>query len=160
MLNSPRKFYEGLIAAGTVFQSCLLLAIRLYWGGSFFWGGWAKLTHIEPVVEFFTSLGIPFPALNAYLVGGVECIGGLCLLIGFGSRLVAIPLAITMLVALLTVNYAVVANAFEDPLLLTQQTPFNYLFAALLVFAFGPGNISLDYLLERRFKPKKVDLLP
>ena len=53
-------------------QSPLLLAVRLYWGWQFFQTGLGKLMHIPKVMGFFTSLGIPFPAFNAYFVGSLE----------------------------------------------------------------------------------------
>ena len=79
-------------------QSPLLLAIRLYWGWQFFQTGYGKLMHISKVVGFFTSLGIPFPAFNAYFVSSLECVGGVLLFLGLGSRVIALPLTIDMLV--------------------------------------------------------------
>jgi DoxX len=52
----------------------------------FFWQlfptGQGKLTNIGKVSEFFTSLGIPLPTLNAYFIGSLECFGSLLLIIG------------------------------------------------------------------------------
>jgi putative oxidoreductase len=152
MINGIKKCYEALISCGTVLQSLLLLAMRLYWGGSFALSGWGKLHHIEGVSGYFASLGIPFPTLNAYFVGGMEFIGGLCLLLGFASRLAAIPLIVIMIVALLTEHYEALINAFSDPQTFIRQYPFNYLLTALIVLAFGPGKISVDAVLKRFFR--------
>ena len=146
-----KKFYEGLIVAGSNLQSLLLLAIRLFWGYQFFISGWGKFQNMPKVVSFFQDLGIPFPELNAYLASGVECIGGLMLLIGFGSRLAAIPLAFTMVVAMLTAHSDAIVHILQDPDAFVQQAPFNYLLTCLIVFAFGPGAFSIDYLLEKLF---------
>jgi uncharacterized membrane protein YphA (DoxX/SURF4 family) len=54
--------------------------------------GWGKLNDSQRVIGFFTYLGIPAPALNAYFISGLEFAGGLIL--GLGSRLIALPLAL------------------------------------------------------------------
>jgi putative oxidoreductase len=64
--------------------------------------GWGKLTDIGKVIGFFTDLGIPAPAFNAYFVSTLEFGGGVLLTLGLGSRLIAVPLVIDMLVAYIT----------------------------------------------------------
>src|SRR5579862_5738687 len=93
------KYYRLLIRAGSGLQSPFLLAVRLYWGWQFAQTGWGKLSDIHKVIGFFTDLGIPAPALNAWFVSGLEFAGGLVLIVGLGSRLVALLLAIDMVVA-------------------------------------------------------------
>lgn len=153
MTTSFKNFYLKIRTFGTAFQSILLLAMRIYWGGSFFLSGIGKLYNISVVIDFFSSLEIPFPTISAYLVGSIECIGGLCLLIGLASRLVAIPLMCIMIVALFTTNQEALVNAWEEPQNLISQLPFNYLLTTLIVFAFGPGKISADYLIHKFFFP-------
>src|SRR3989338_1335936 len=82
-----------------LFQHPLLLAVRLYWGWGFFMAGMKKLQDIDKVIWLFTSLGIPYPQYNALLVGSVECFGGLLLMVGLASRLAAVPLTKTLIVA-------------------------------------------------------------
>jgi hypothetical protein len=53
-------------------QSPFLLAVRLYWGWQLIETGWGKLTDIGKVIGFFSQLGIPAPALNAYFVSALE----------------------------------------------------------------------------------------
>lgn len=152
------NFYNALISCGTFFQSILLLAMRLFWGGSFMISGWGKLHHISSVSDYFSSLGIPFPTINAYLSGGTELICGFCLLIGLASRLTTLPLIIVMIVALLTEHHAATINAWQDPQNFINQLPFNYLLTALIVFAFGPGKISADFLIQKLFfSPSESD---
>ena len=150
-----RDFYQGIISAGESFGNFFLLALRLFWGYSFFTSGLGKIQNVNSVVTFFSSLGIPFPEFNAHLVGWVECIGGACLFFGIASRLVAIPLAIVMITALFTQHFDVTKRLFEDPQEVVNQLPFNYLLVCLIIFAFGPGKISLDYLFERVFTKGK-----
>lgn len=151
-MSLSKQLYQGLINAGTAFQDVLLLIIRLYWGYSFFSTGLGKLADVSTTVGFFETLNIPFPIANAYLVGTVECVGGLCLLLGFATRLAAIPLIATMLVALATAHKDALLDVWSNPYGLINQTPFTYLLAALIVFAFGPGRISVDALIKRSLK--------
>lgn len=152
MINFCKNLFQGLESFANCFQSLLLLAMRLYWGGSLAISGWGKLHHLCGVADYFASLNIPFPLMNAYLVGMIECLGGLCLFLGFASRLAAIPILCVMIGALVTIEHrAALFNVLHDPQNLIVQTPFNYLLTACIVFAFGPGKISIDFLLEKRF---------
>jgi len=125
-------------------QSPLLLAVRLYWGWQFFQTGLGKLMHIPKIINFFTSLGIPFPAFNAYFVGSLECVGGTLLFLGLGSRIIALPLTFNMLVAYITADREALFSIFSDPGKFYAADPYTFLFAALLVLIFGPGKISVD----------------
>src|SRR6266567_4475729 len=64
--------------------------------------GWGKLHSIPDVTSFFTDLHIPAPGFHARLVAGTEFFGGLLVLVGLGTRLVSLPLAFTMVIAILT----------------------------------------------------------
>jgi putative oxidoreductase len=149
------KIYCGLSCIGECFQSLLLLVIRLYWGFGFFQAGYAKLSGPESVSHFFGELGIPFPTLSTYLAGTAELVGGALLIVGLFSRLAAIPLIIVMIVAYFTAHHAAIVNIWSDPAQFIAQQAFTFLLAALLVFAFGPGKISLDYLICKFFFQKK-----
>lgn len=146
------KLYDLLVTVGNHAQSTLLLLIRLCWGIQFAQAGWGKLTNLGKTTDFFASINIPFPAANAAFVGGVECFGGILLAIGLASRLVSIPLAATLVVAYLTTEMEALHKLFTftdiDPFL--SAAPFLFLFASLIVLAFGPGVFSVDYLINRK----------
>lgn len=148
LVRQADRAYGLLSAAGVLLQPVILLLIRINWGWKFFQTGKGKLANHEQVTEFFSSLAIPLPGLNAWFVGGVECFGGLLLLAGLAARPVAALLASTMLVAYISVpsDRAKLLAVFSDPDPFVAADPFLFLFAALLVFAFGPGRISLDAL--------------
>ncbi|HTZ20113.1 MAG TPA: DoxX family protein [Opitutaceae bacterium] len=131
-------------------QAPLLLVIRLYWGLQWVQTGWGKLSHFSRTVAFFTSLGLPLPQLNAALASGTELCGGVLLAVGLGARLAALPLVFTMFVAYATAEHEALAAIFRDPDKFTAATPFLFLYAVLLVLAFGPGFWSLDHWLGRR----------
>jgi putative oxidoreductase len=151
MISFLKSTYFLLIKVGNGLQPLVLLAMRFFWGWFFFSGGRDKLSNIAPIADYFHSLGIPLPELNAYIAGSIECVGGFCLMIGLAARLVSLPLMVVMIVALATAHHEAFANIFTDPLNFTQQTPFNFLFVALLIFIFGPGALSCDALLKRLF---------
>ena len=70
--------YGLLTKGGDGLKSPFLLVIRLYWGWQFAQTGWGKLHNIDGVTEFFTSLNIPFPHVNAIFVANLEFFGGFC----------------------------------------------------------------------------------
>lgn len=79
------------------------LALRLYLVPIFWMAGSQKYHHFDSTVEWFGNpdwgLDMPAPALMAFLATATEIVGAILLLIGFGVRLISIPLMITMLVA-------------------------------------------------------------
>ena len=144
-----RRGYELLVASGNLLQSPLLLVLRVYFFWQLFMTGQGHLANIGKVSEFFVSLGIPFPTLNAYLSSSVECFGSLLLIIGLASRLTAIPVAITMAVAYLTADLEAVTSIFSDPDKFVKADPFPYFICAVIVLVFGPGRFSIDALIKR-----------
>ena len=150
--------HKLLLRVTSALQSPLLLAVRLYWGWQFFQTGKGKLMNLDQTAEFFQTLSIPLPKLNAAMAGATECFGGLFLLMGLGSRLVSLPLMFTMIVAYLTADLEAVKNIFRDPDTFVEAAPFLFLFASLLIFVFGPGAFSLDHLIRKRLAKRNADL--
>lgn len=130
-------------------QSPLLLVIRCYWGWSFCQTGWGKLMHLDRTAGFFASLNLPLPKVNAALAGSTECLGGALLLVGLFSRVVSIPLIFCMLVAYATAEKEALQAIVSDTDKFTGAAPFLFLYAAVIVLAFGPGKFSLDCLFFR-----------
>jgi putative oxidoreductase len=130
------------------------LATRLVLGYAFYQTGEGKLANSEGIVEFFTTLGIPFPELNAAFVSRLEYYGGVLLMAGLLTRLVALLLSGTMAVALLTADRDAFVGALDGTSdgLLTDVTPVVYGLFLLWLVVFGPGPVSLDGLVFRRFR--------
>jgi putative oxidoreductase len=154
-MNALERAYHTLIFLAGFLQSPLLLICRLYWGGLFVIAGWQKLGDISHFSQLLDNYHIAFPCFTAYLVSLTELIGGLCLFLGLGARLAAIPLIITMTTAYFTVHIASIHVLFQKPSVFVAESPFNFLLTSLLVLAFGPGRFSIDFLLERAFFSKK-----
>ena len=151
MRNTIVMAFSALTGIGNSLQSPLLLAVRLYWGWQFAQTGWGKLHNIPHVTEFFMSLGIPAPGLNAWVVAIMEFVGGILLIVGIGSRLTGLALTVDMIVAYVAADRQALAAIFSDPGKFYNADPYTFLFASLLVFVFGPGKLALDYLLSLRF---------
>lgn len=126
-------------------QSTVLLLIRVSMGWGFFLTGKGKLINLERTTRFFDSLHLPLPKFQAILAGSTEMIGGLLLIAGLGTRVISIPLAITMVVAYLTAHRE---DAFASLSDFTDQAPFPFLMAALVTLAFGAGKFSIDRFLQ------------
>ena len=79
------------------------LALRLYLAPIFIGAGLHKFANWDSMVAWFGNsdwgLGLPLPAMMVLLAAGAELVGGLALIVGLATRLVVIPLMVTMLVA-------------------------------------------------------------
>lgn len=114
-----------------------------------FWGpATMKWNNIESVAEWFGSIGIPMPTLNAYMAASTEIAGVFLLTLGLATRIISIPLIITMLVAIVTVHlgngFEASDNGFEIPL--------YYILMLFALFVNGAGKISLDNLISKKIK--------
>jgi uncharacterized membrane protein YphA (DoxX/SURF4 family) len=115
---------------------------------------------------------MPFPHFTADFVGYLEIVGGLLLLSGLMTRVIAIPFIIEMIVAMLSTKISMYLGT--SPLPLPPSPPqvgmwavlheVRSEYAQLLTTAFllvnGPGRWSLDSLLQRNRKagpaPSKI----
>jgi putative oxidoreductase len=122
------------------------LIARITLAGVFIESGWGKLNNIPKVVEFFTSLGLPLPGLQAHLVAFTEFSCGICLLLGFFTKLASIPLTIVMIVAVITAKLAEIHSVTD---LFSVAEYLNIVILLWLIIS-GPGSASFDSLLIRR----------
>ena len=85
------------------------LALRLYLAPIFWMAGMNKLGSMESTIEWFGNpdwgLGLPFPALMAWMATLTEVGGAILLILGLAVRWISIPLMITMIVAMMTVHW-------------------------------------------------------
>ncbi len=133
------------------------LATRLVMGQAFYQTGSGKIENFANTVGFFTELGIPFPEANAFFVSRLEFWGGLLLVVGLLTRVVAAGLASTMVVALATADRATFLGALSGSgdAGLTDVVPFVYLLLLGWLVLFGPGALSLDALVARRLERQR-----
>jgi putative oxidoreductase len=150
------------VAAALAFLAPLLT--RLVIGQAYHQTGAGKIENFASTVGFFAELGIPFPAANAFFVSRLEFWGGLLLVLGLATRLVAALLASTMVVALATADREAFLGALRgtSDAGLTDVAPFVYLLFLLWLVLFGPGPVSLDALVVRwlRRRPSATPAAP
>src|SRR5215470_9111241 len=148
------------------------LLLRLMAGGVFFWEGLLKFVYANQGVGRFTKLGIPFPHLTATLIGGLEIVGGLLLLAGLSTRLIAIPFVAEMVVAILSTKISLYLGTSPLPLppappqvgfwavLHEIRSEYAQMLTVLFLMVNGPGKWSLDALLSTRRKVGVSELVP
>jgi putative oxidoreductase len=96
------------------------LALRLYLVPVFWVAGTNKLNGMDNVISWFGNpdwgLGLPAPAVMAWLATGTEVLGAIALLVGLGTRWFTVPLMATMLVAIFAVHLENGWQAIADPM--------------------------------------------
>ncbi len=96
------------------------LALRLYLVPVFWVAGTNKLGGMDNVIAWFGNtdwgLGLPFPALMAWLAVSTEILGAVALLLGLATRWFCIPLMIQMIVAATSVHWHNGWQAVADPM--------------------------------------------
>jgi putative oxidoreductase len=127
------------------------LLLRITIAVIFIGTGWGKLHDLPKVVAFFTDLHIPLPELQARLVATLEFVGGICILLGLGTRLFAAPLAFTMIIAMLTAKTTELADVHgvERVTTVIGFEEWSYFVMLVLLAVTGPGLLSLDRLILR-----------
>jgi putative oxidoreductase len=145
------RLYRLLVSVASRLDSAFLLIVRLYWGVQMAQTGWGKLHSLERVTNFFTTLGIPAPGINAVFIAMLEFAGGILFALGLGSRLIALLFLGDMMVAYYAADREALQSFFSNPDKFAAATPFVFLVASLIVLIFGPGKYSLDAILAKRF---------
>ncbi len=129
------------------FQSVSLLALRLVLAYGFYETAKIKWQDMNSVADWFESIGIVAPKLNAYLAATTEMLGVFLLILGLGTRYISVALIVTMIVAIKTAHwangFAAGDNGFEIPL--------YYLLMLFALLTFGSGKLGLDYWIGKRF---------
>ena len=135
------------------------MVIRTMAGAVFFWEGILKFVYANQGVGRFTKLGLPFPVFTANFVGGLEIVGGVLLILGLGTRLIAIPFIIEMLVAMLSTKPRLFLGTLPLPpppvppqvgiwaVLHEIRSEYAQIMSCIFLLIAGPGPWSLDALL-------------
>lgn len=138
-------FYEKTARQLNKLGDVPLLLLRLILAYGFFDPAMKKWNDIGAITQWFDSMGLPLPGLNAYLAASAEALGVVLLALGLGTRIISIPLMITMLVAIFTVHigngFAAGNNGIEIPL--------YYLIMLIALLIYGSGKISIDHMLAK-----------
>lgn len=148
MQSAPVRFGNAALDTLSRYQWLGPLLLRLVFGWFWLETGWAKLHNLEFFSQRFVEWGIPLPMLSATASGAVDLVGGALLILGLGTRLVAVPMIVNMLVALAVVVLPGVST-FNEFVELDEVLYVAVLFWLLMA---GPGKASLDHAVARRFR--------
>jgi putative oxidoreductase len=124
-----------------------LTAIRVVTGLVFLMHGYTKVFvwGFEGTAAGFGQMGIPLANVMGPFVGLLELLGGLALIIGLATRWLSIPLAVTMVVAILQVHLAKGFFAPEG-----YEFPLTLLGGLVGLALAGGGALAVDNLLAAR----------
>ena len=151
-MNAIVNMYAGLTTRLDQAGSYLgLLGIRLLLAWEFWEAGVQKFTGENWFIN--VQEGFPFPLnivpvdISWFLATWSELLGAVALVIGLGTRFFSVSLIILTIVAWASVHsgngYNVCDNGYKLPLM------YLVMFVPLLLS--GPGKLSLDHWLARRF---------
>ena len=100
--------YQQIVTRLQVADGIPLLLLLLYLATVMIQAGWNKASSFDSIVDWFGNddygLGLPMPLVMAFLATAAELVGGVLLLLGVLTRLVSIPLMVTMIVAMVSVH--------------------------------------------------------
>jgi putative oxidoreductase len=141
-----------------------LLPLRLVVGYGFFAHGLAKLSRgPDKFGKLLAVIHVPQPALTAWIVTGIELLGGIAIIAGVFVLVAGIPLAVSMLVAMFTIHVHYGFSAINTIGLTPTGPVFGppgyevnllYIGALIALALCGPGALSVDaWLAERRHSP-------
>ncbi|MEE8059287.1 MAG: DoxX family protein [Pseudomonadales bacterium] len=124
LIDKYNGFYRQLFGRIDFAQGLAPLLLRLYLIPIFWMAGTHKIDFAtfmpyENTVAWFANpdwgLGLPLPALMAFLAGWTEILGAIFLTAGFAVRWISIPLMVTMLVAIASVHWEFGWQSIADP---------------------------------------------
>ncbi|MBN4066627.1 DoxX family protein [Simkania negevensis] len=155
MHHSETKRRNYLAKFSALLQTPALLLIRIIWGVLFILEGWHKFADISGTASFFQELGFTYPTLMVLLTASVELLGGILLLVGFFTRIAAIFLIITMIIAAIMApshaHFLGYSSGQTETFL--AQIPLTFAYACFVTFLFGAGKWSLDHRITKKISP-------
>ena len=135
--------YSEFTKLSTYLKPFSLLVARLTIAYGFYEPAKNKWADMDSIIGWFSSMGIPFPTINAYMAASTEALGVLLVTLGLFTRAISIPLIIVMIVAITTVHipngFSAGDNGFE--------IQFYYMLFLLVFLSQGAGKFSLDRLI-------------
>lgn len=137
---APIAYHPTLSVAGNSSSAYAAAAGRVLLAAIFLLSGISKVVDPASTLGYIGSVGLPFPQAGLAIAILVEIVGGLALIVGYRTKLVAIGLAL----------FSLATAAFFHSAL-GDQNQFIHFFkniamagGLLQVAAFGAGPIAID----------------
>ena len=129
--------------------SFLILFVRLFFGALFFMHGLDKMTSFNVLSQTYPSvLGLgSYTTLMITIFCEFAC--SLFLMAGLVTRIVLIPMMVSMAVAFFDVH---------DGMMPDGELSLIYMVVFLILFMTGPGRYSVDAIIDRKVKKDKEEL--
>ena len=124
--------------------------LRIVTGVTFTMHGYAKLGNPAGFAGFVGSLGFPAPTIFAWLVILLELVGGILLVVGFGTRWLGLLFAIEMAITTLLVKSRVGFIAAQGQPGVGFELDLMLLAAGLTLAILGSGQLSVEMNLLRK----------
>ncbi|HLX92425.1 MAG TPA: DoxX family protein [Puia sp.] len=152
-----KKIMSWLIQSPVTGQGSILI-VRLMTGGIFLWEGILKFVYVNQGVGRFAKLGFPLPETTAHFVAIGEIIGGLLLIFGFMTRIVALYFVIQMIVAVLSTKIDLYLGTSPLPMppappktgiwavLHEIRADYAQILCCIFLVLEGAGRISMDFV--------------
>lgn len=144
-MNITQKYHNTIQWLANLNDLPLLL-IRITLAYGFWITASMKLGNVEGIASWFESMNYPLPLFTAYMATIIETAGVILLLLGLGTRLISFPLIVVMLVAIATVHWGNGFDAGDNG----SEIPLYYILMLFVLIIYGPGKISLDYLIGKK----------
>ena len=145
-----RYFFRKLDSTYEILESLAYPLIRLVVGIMMIPHGFGKLFNdggIERTAKFFSSISIEPSIFFAWYVGIVEFAGGICVAIGFLTRIFSVQLIGILFVATFVVHFQNgflwIKGGYEYPLM--------WMLIMIAVTFKGGGSVSIDKQLPKEF---------
>lgn len=136
------------------------LFLRLIIGFGFMAHGWAKLSRGPGGFEkLLTQLNVPFPHLMSWITPLVEVFGGAAIFLGLFVSITAVPLIVTMMVAMFGIHIHYGFSSIKTIGLTPQGPLFGppgyeitllYICGLISLLISGSGKFSIDAILSKR----------
>lgn len=143
-----------------------LLSLRLLLGWDFFESGLEKWQGENWFAEIQDRFPFPFnlvpPEVSWQLATWFELLGGVALVLGLATRFFSVSLIVLTVVAITSVHWPASWNSLAELMQgygFTDKGQGNFKLPVLFIGMFlplvfmGPGRLSLDYWLRRRWLP-------
>ncbi|MFU8844328.1 MAG: DoxX family protein [Bacteroidales bacterium] len=142
------QMYQNVTGRLSRLNDLPLLFLRLILAYGFYMPAMMKWGNIQGIAEWFGSMGIPMPMLNAYLAATTEMAAVILLPLGLATRIISIPLMFTMVVAIVTVHLDNGFNAGDNGF----EIPLYYFLMLFVLLINGAGKISLDSIISKKLQ--------